>query len=341
MGDEPNRADHPATLTHSTGRHIAVCSDGAVNSGAGQPQTPDVLVVLGPTGVGKTDLSLALAHAVNGEVINADSMQLYRGMDIGTAKLPEAKRQGVAHHLIDVWDLDHVATVAEFQRLARAAISQIQARGHVPILVGGSGLYINAAVDLMEFPGTDPRVRQRWEAELQRIGSEALHALLAARDPQAASLMEPRNGRRIVRALEVIELTGEPYKAGLGVPESFLPTVRIGLRRSRVELDQLIGQRVESMWLDGWVDEVRVLLTKGLSQAPTASRALGYSQIAAYLRGEITEQEAQQVTTTATRRFVRKQHSWFDRDSRINWLDLSGTANGAADVLPDALSLIH
>ncbi len=340
MGSKPDCTDHPATLAHAVGGHLAVCSDWPVNTDAGRPQTDNVLVVLGPTGVGKTDMSLALAHAINGEVVNADSMQLYRGMDIGTAKLPEAKRQGIAHHLIDVWGLDHMATVAEYQRLARTAISQIQARGHVPILVGGSGLYINAAVDRLEFPGTDPIVRQQWEAELDRIGPEALHSLLAARDPEAAARMEPRNGRRIVRALEVIELTGEPYNAGLGVPESFLPTVRIGLRRSREELDQLIGDRVEGMWRQGWVEEVRGLLKRGLAQAPTASRALGYSQIAAYLAGEITEQEAKQFATAATRRFVRRQHSWFDRDQRIRWLDLEGAHTDADDVLPTALSLI-
>lgn len=297
-------------------------------------------MVLGPTGVGKSALSLDLAHAVSGEVVNADSMQLYRGMDIGTAKLPVAERRGVPHHLLDIWGLDRLATVADYQQLARAAIRDIQSRGNVPILVGGSGLYINAAVDAMEFPGIDPVVRARWEAELERIGPVALHQVLAERDPKAAELMEPKNGRRIVRALEVIEITGQPYNAGLGVPESYLPTVRIGLRRSRDELDALISDRVMHMWNLGWVDEVRTLLSQGLAAAPTASRALGYSQIMGMLAGELNEEQAIESTTVATRRFVRRQHSWFDRDSRINWLDLTGKAADPGQVLADALSLI-
>ncbi len=299
-----------------------------------------VVVVLGPTGVGKSALSLGLAHALIGEIVNADSMQLYRGMDIGTAKLLPSEREAIPHHVIDVWDLDHVATVAEYQRLAREAIAEIQQRGRVPILVGGSGLYINSAVDDMNFPGTDPQVRLRWEKELDRVGAEALHDVLASRDPVAAARMEPRNGRRIVRALEVIEITGEPYNAGLGVPGAFLPTVRIGLRRSRPELDDLIAQRVDQMWDQGWVEEVRQLLERGLGQAPTASRALGYAQIAAYLAGESDEQTARDLTTIATKRFVRRQHSWFDRDSRINWIDLSGHGSQSADVLQHALSVI-
>lgn len=306
---------------------------------AADPNT--VIVVLGPTGVGKSALSLDLARSVNGEIVNADSMQLYRGMDIGTAKLPVGERRGIPHHLLDVWELDHLATVADYQQLARAAIADIQGRGRVPILVGGSGLYINAAVDAMVFPGIDPVVRARWDAELQRIGPQALHRVLAERDPKAAALMEPMNGRRIVRALEVIEITGEPYNAGLGVPESFLPTLRIGLRRSRDELDALIAARVQQMWHAGWVDEVRELLDRGLATAPTASRALGYSQITALLAGEMDEAAAVESTTIATRRFVRRQHSWFDRDDRIKWLDLSGRAADPAAVLADALSLIR
>lgn len=340
MWSEPDRVDHPATLAQGGRQKRLVCSDCAVNSLTVPDDSNSVIVVLGPTGVGKSELSLALAHELNGEVVNADSMQLYRGMDIGTAKLLPSQREGVRHHVIDVWDLDHVATVAEYQKLARTAIAEIQARGRVPILVGGSGLYINSAVDDMNFPGTDPRIRQRWESELDRIGPEALHDVLSSRDPVAAARMEPRNGRRIVRALEVIEITGEPYNAGLGVPKAFIPTVRIGLRRPRAELDELIANRVDRMWQQGWVDEVRDLLERGLAQAPTASRALGYAQIAAYLAGECDEETAREVTTTATRRFVRRQHSWFDRDERINWLEIVGGDQQPTNVLNAALSLI-
>lgn len=317
-----------------------MCSDWVVSRVTGEPEHSKVVVVLGPTGVGKTALSLDLARELGGEIINADSMQLYRGMDIGTAKLRANERQEIPHHVIDVWDLHHVATVAEYQRLARAAIAEVASRGRVPILVGGSGLYINAAVDRMEFPGTDPHVRARWEAQLDRVGAEELHRYLATQDPVAAAAMEPRNGRRIVRALEVIELTGKPYNAGLGVPESFIPTIRIGLRRSRPELDDLIAARVENMWNQGWVQEVRQLLAAGLAEAPTASRALGYSHIAAYLAGECSEEAARTSTTTATRRFVRKQHSWFDRDGRINWIDLTGAAQLGPETVNAALSLI-
>lgn len=318
-----------------------MCSDRRVHQTLQGSESSPVVVLLGPTGVGKSALSLSIAEAIGGEIVNADSMQLYRGMDIGTAKLPVAERAGIAHHLLDVWELEHLATVADYQRLARQSIADIQQRRRVPILVGGSGLYINAAVDAMEFPGIDPAVRARLERELAGLGPEGLHAVLASKDPTAASRIEPRNGRRIVRALEVIEITGKPYNAGLGVPDSFLPTIRIGLRRSRPDLDTLIGQRVLHMWEAGWVEEVAKLLERGLASAPTASRALGYSQIASMLAGEISEKEAIDSTTVATRRFVRRQHSWFDRDDRINWLDLSEGHNDPMIVLAAALSLIR
>ncbi|MFA7266702.1 MAG: tRNA (adenosine(37)-N6)-dimethylallyltransferase MiaA [Candidatus Nanopelagicales bacterium] len=307
-----------------------------------RPSDPrTVVVVLGPTGVGKSALSLDLAEAIGGEIVNADSMQLYRGMDIGTAKLAVAERRGIPHHVLDVWDLDRLATVADYQQLAREAIVEIQTRDRVPILVGGSGLYINAAVDAMEFPGVDPVIRAKWEAELERIGPEDLHAVLARRDPTAAALMEPKNGRRTVRALEVIEITGKPYNAGLGVPAPFLPTIRLGLRRPREQLDAIVAERVQHMWRSGWVDEVRRLLAQGLAQAPTASRALGYSQITAMLAGDITQAQAIESTTNATRRFVRRQHSWFDRDERITWLEASAPAERTNQVLAEALSAIR
>ncbi len=340
LGCESNVIDHGVTLAHRDDCTAAVCSDWVVEQHPGPTSDSTIIVLLGPTGVGKSELSLEVAAELDGEIVNADSMQLYRGMDIGTAKLPSSQRRGIPHHVLDVWELDHLATVAEYQTLARKAIAEIQQRGRVPILVGGSGLYINATVDAMEFPGVDPVVRARWEAELERIGPEALHEVLAAKDPTAAAKMEPRNGRRIVRALEVIEITGAPYNAGLGVPQAYLPTVRIGLRRPRIELDALIERRVVHMWESGWVDEVKHLLQRGLSSAPTASRALGYSQITAMLAGEISESEAVLSTTTATRRFVRRQHSWFDRDGRINWLDLPPSTRGRSSVVADALSLI-
>ena len=318
-----------------------MCSDWRVSAPIRPKASPTVVVVLGPTGVGKSALSLDLAEAMGGEIVNADSMQLYRGLDIGTAKLPVAERRGIPHHLLDVWDLARLATVADYQQLARVAIADIQSRGRVPILVGGSGLYINAAVDAMEFPGVDPAIRAKWEAELERIGPEELHAVLALRDPAAAALMEPKNGRRTVRALEVIEITGKPYNAGLGVPASFLPTIRLGLRRPREQLDAIVAERVQHMWRAGWVDEVRELLAQGLAEAPTASRALGYSQITAMLAGDATEEQAVESTTIATRRFVRRQHSWFDRDERISWLDADVPVANSGQVLAEALSVIR
>jgi tRNA dimethylallyltransferase len=280
---------------------------------------PAVVVVLGPTAVGKSELSLDLAEELGGEIINADSMQLYAGMDIGTAKLPLSSRRGIDHHLLDVWDISHTATVAEYQSLARAKVHEIAERGKVPILVGGSGLYINAAIDDMRFPGVDAVIRRRWEQRLADIGPAALHAELAIKDLAAAARIEQLNGRRIVRALEVIELTNEPYPADLGVPAGLYPSVIIGLNRDRAELDERIEARVDAMLTVGFIDEVATLLELGLSDAPTASRALGYNQLAAYLRNEMDLGLAREKTIVATRRYVRKQLSWFLRDKRISW----------------------
>ncbi len=290
-------------------------------SGTGSSLRPTVVVVLGPTAVGKTSLSLELAQSLGGEVINADSMQLYEGLDIGTAKLSAGSRRGVPHHLLDVWGINHTATVAEYQSLARRAIADVATRGRIPILVGGSGLYLNAAVDDMRFPGVDPAVRAKYERELDRLGAPALHAVLAARDPAAGARIEQANGRRIVRALEVIELTNAPYPADLGVPPALYPTVMVGLNRDRSELDDRIELRVDQMLAAGFVDEVRDLLDHGLATAPTASRALGYAQIASHLRGETDLATAREKTIVATRRYVRKQLSWFLRDERIRWYE--------------------
>lgn len=282
---------------------------------------PLVIAVVGPTAAGKSDLSVALCKELGGEIVNADAMQVYRGMDVGTAKISPAERQGVPHHLLDVLDVTQTATVAEFQQLARAAIDDCLQRGVVPVLVGGSALYIRAILDDFVFPGTDPVVRERLEAELERDGSGTLHRRLAEVDPAAAAQILPSNGRRIVRALEVLEITGAPYVATLPEHRYVYPgAVQLGLDVPRPELDERIDRRVDRMFEQGFVDEVRELLTKGLLEGRTANRALGYSQVIALLDGEITEAEARERTAQATRRFARRQDSWFRKDPRISWL---------------------
>jgi len=253
-------------------------------------------------------------------VVNADSMQLYAGMDIGTAKLSPAQRRGVPHHLLDIWNVRQAASVATYQRLAREAIAGIHARGRVPVLAGGSGLYLRAALDHLEFPGTDPAVRDRLEAELATAGAGALHARLAALDPVAATAILPSNGRRIVRALEVIEVAGRPFAAVLPQYESRYAVVQLGLRVGRGELDQRIAERTARMWRAGLVDEVAVLERAGLREGRTASRALGYAQVLRFLAGEYDEDEARAQTILATRRFARRQEAWFRRDPRVSWL---------------------
>jgi tRNA dimethylallyltransferase len=281
---------------------------------------PPVLAIVGPTAAGKSEFSLRLATELGGEVINADSMQLYRGMDIGTAKLPPPQRAGIRHHLLDVWDVTVSASVSEYQRLARAAIGDIQRRGRIPILVGGSGLYVRAAIDKLDFPGTDPALRARLEAELARIGPAALHATLAGLDPAAAAAILPGNGRRIVRALEVVELSGRPFNAAMPEYESVYRAVQLGVERPRAELDRRIAARVRRMWELGLVAEVRGLERAGLRRGRTASRALGYAQVLRFFDGEWTEAEALAQTVLATRRFARRQEAWFRRDPRITWL---------------------
>ena len=281
-----------------------------------------IVVVVGPTASGKSDLAIALAHRLDqAEIVNADSMQLYRGMDIGTAKTPPDQRGGVPHHLLDVLDVAEPGSVAEFQRLARATIADCQSRGVTPIVVGGSALYVRAVIDPLDFPGTDADVRARWTAELEKQGAPALHAVLAERDPEAAEQILPSNGRRIVRALEVGELTGEPFVATMPGHESVYPgLVMIGLDVPRDVLDERLERRVEQMWEDGFVDEVKSLIATGLEDGPTASRALGYQQILAHLRGETTEDEARAATVTGTRKFARRQDRLFRKDPRIHWL---------------------
>ena len=281
-----------------------------------------LVVVVGPTASGKSDLAIALAHRLGqAEIVNADSMQLYRGMDIGTAKTPPDQRGGVPHHLLDILDVDEPGSVAEFQRLARSTIAEDQSRGVTPIVVGGSALYVRAVIDPLDFPGTDADVRARWTAELEKQGAPALHAVLAERDPEAAEQILPSNGRRIVRALEVGELTGAPFVATMPGHESVYPgLVMIGLDVPRDVLDERLEHRVEQMWADGFVDEVKSMIAAGLEDGPTASRALGYQQILAHLRGETSEDEARAATITGTRKFARRQDRLFRKDPRIHWL---------------------
>jgi len=278
-----------------------------------------VLAVVGPTATGKSELGVTLAERLGGEVVNADSMQLYRGMDIGTAKPGPAERRGLPHHLLDVWDVTERASVAEYQRLARAAIDAVLGRGRLPVLVGGSGLYVRAALDHLDFPGTDPALRARLEAELAAAGPAALHARLSQVDPAAAREILPSNGRRLVRALEVVELTGRPFAAILPAPAPVYDAVQVGLDRS--DVDGRVGIRVNRMWAAGFVGEVRALAERGLREGPTASRALGYQQVLAALDGRYDEATARAETVRATRRFVRRQRSWFRRDPRVRWVD--------------------
>ncbi|MFC7218626.1 tRNA (adenosine(37)-N6)-dimethylallyltransferase MiaA [Streptomyces polyrhachis] len=289
---------------------------------------PQVIAVVGATAAGKSDLGVALARRLGGEVVNADSMQLYRGMDIGTAKLTLQERGGVPHHLLDVWDVGETASVAEYQRLARAQIDRLLAEGRTPVLVGGSGLYVRGAIDAMDFPGTDPAVRAALEAELERLGSGELHRRLAAADPAAAAAILPGNGRRVVRALEVIEITGKPFTANLPGHDSVYDTLQIGVGVPRPELDERIALRVDRMWEAGLVDEVRRLEAAGLREGRTASRALGYQQLLAFLAGECTQEEARAETVRATKRFARRQDSWFRRDPRVHWLSGSAADRG-------------
>ncbi len=287
----------------------------------GDLSLPPVVAVVGPTATGKTALAVELALRLGGEVVNADSMQLYRGMDIGTAKPDDAERRGVPHHLLDLWPVRQAASVAAYARAARAEIDRLRAAGVLPLLVGGSGLYVRAVLDDLDIPGTDPAVRARLSAELAESGPAALHARLAAVDPAAAAAVLPSNGRRIVRALEVVELTGGPFRATLPEPRPHYPAVVVGLDREPAELDERVAARVDRMWAAGLVAEVERLVEEGLREGPTASRALGYAQVLAQLDGTVPADEARERTVTATRRFVRRQRSWFRRDPATTWLD--------------------
>ncbi|MDK8625205.1 tRNA (adenosine(37)-N6)-dimethylallyltransferase MiaA [Corynebacterium appendicis] len=285
------------------------------------PVTP--VAVVGPTASGKSDLGIALARELGGEVVNVDSMQLYRGMDIGTAKLPPAERGGIPHHLLDIWEVTRTASVAEYQARSVAEVEEIAARGAVPILVGGSMMYVQSVIDDWQFPPTDPAVRAKYEARQAEIGVQALHAELAEVDPQAAGIIEDNDPRRTVRALEVIELTGKPFQASQP-PKDAPPrwgTRIIGLRTNAEWLNPRIEKRTQLMFDRGFVDEVRTLIDAGLTPDSTAGRAIGYAQVLDYLAEKCSLEEAVESTVTGTRRYVRRQRSWFNRDKRIAWID--------------------
>lgn len=292
------------------------------------------LAIIGPTGTGKSQLALDVAERLGGEVVNADAMQQYRGMDIGTAKLPVGQRRGIPHHQLDVLTVTETATVARYQQAAAADIEAIAARGAVPVVVGGSMLYIQSLLDDWSFPATDPAVRARWEERLAEVGVGQLHAELARRDPAAAAAILPTDARRTVRALEVVELTGRPFAASaprIGAPR--WDTAIIGLDTETTVLDERLARRTDAMFDQGLLDEVTALLGEGLRGGVTASRALGYAQVIAALdAGGAPEQlrEARELTYVGTRRYVRRQRSWFRRDHRVHWLDAADPA-GLAD----------
>jgi tRNA dimethylallyltransferase len=286
-----------------------------------RPRPRPVVVLVGATASGKTGLSLDLAERLGGEVVNTDAMQVYRGMDVGTAKLPEAGRRGIPHHLLDLLEVTEPATVALFQGWAREAIAGIRDRDATPVLVGGSALYTRAILDRFEFPGTDDSLRRELEVELERVGSHALHERLAGVDPEAAAQILPDNGRRVVRALEVVALTGRPFSASLPRLEyADALTVQIGVDIDRPTLDERIARRVEEMFAGGFVEEVEALLARGLAEGRTASRAIGYREVMGYLAGDRSLAEAIEQTTVATRRFARRQDAWFRKDLRIVWV---------------------
>lgn len=296
------------------------------------------LAIIGPTGTGKSQLALDVVERLGGEaeIVNADAMQFYRGMDIGTAKLPADQRRGIPHHQLDVLDVTETATVARYQEAAVADIEAIRSRGAVPVVVGGSMLYIQSLLDSWSFPATDPAVRARWEQRLATVGVAALHAELARQDPAAAAVILPTDGRRTVRALEVIELTGQPFAASAPrIGAARWGTMIVGLDCETTVLDQRLARRTELMFADGLVEEVRALLGCGLREGVTAARALGYAQVIAALDAGGTPEllrEAQEQTFIGTRRYVRRQRSWFRRDHRVHWVD-PAAANAVEDAL--------
>ncbi len=281
------------------------------------------IVIVGPTAVGKTELSLEVAKHFDGEIINADSMQLYQGMDIGTAKLSLKDRKGIKHHMLDVLEVTEAANVADYQRDSRKVVNELDQAGIRSVVVGGSGLFIQGLLEDLQFPGSDPEIRDRLTVEAEKIGADAIYQRLVEIDPEAAANILPGNTRRVIRALEVIELTGAAPVTTLEQLPEVIPSIRIGLKRDRAELDERITKRVEVMWEDGLVDEVRALEKVGLRDGLTASKALGYAQVLDALSGLISLDEAREKTIQATKRFARRQESWFNRDQKIHWFDAS------------------
>lgn len=290
-----------------------------------------MVAIVGPTAVGKSEVAIELARLLGAEIVNADAFQVYRGMDIGTAKVPPADRRGIAHHLLDILDVTQDLSVAQYQEAGRSVLRGLAGTSTPAVVVGGSGLYVRALLDDLRFPGSDQAIRARWEAALAEIGPERLHDALAARDPDAARHILPTNGRRIVRALEVGELTGEPFTAQLpadGPP--LVPHVSIGLDLAREVLDERIRARARRMLDGGLVDEVRSLLAAGLRDSRTASRAMGYPQVIALLDGRIDRAQAEEDIVLATRRLARRQQRWFHRDPRTTWLEATAAPSSTA-----------
>lgn len=298
-----------------------------------------LIFIVGATATGKSELSLQLAEQLKCEIVNADSMQLYRGMDIGTAKLSLQERRGIPHHLIDVLDVNQDASVAEYQGWARSKIDQLLGSGKSVIVVGGTGLYVKAILDELNFPDTDPEVRARLSEEADRIGGDAMHERLGKLDPAAAAAIPKENLRRVVRALEVIEITGKPFTANLPrAGASYYPDAKqFGLVMDRDDLKARIDRRVDLMWSEGFVGEVRTLIEKGITTGKTAKAALGYNQIISFLEGRISESEAMEETKRATRAYARRQETWFSRDARIKWLK-GGTKERLDSILSSTIS---
>ena len=302
---------------------------------------PELLCIVGPTGSGKSGLAINVAlelakSGIKAEIVNADSMQFYRGMDIGTAKVPVAERAGIEHHMLDWLDIAEENTAARYQVEARKVISDLIEQGILPIVVGGSMLYIAALINTFEFPGRDEALRAQLEQDLIDLGPAAMHKRLELLDETAASRIEPQNGRRIVRALEIVMITGEPFAASLPDQfESFLPVLEIGLNSAREHLVERLAQRVRDMWSSGLVDEVKGLVGKGIRDSKTASQAIGYSQALASIDGRLTEEEAIAETILLTQRYARRQMSWFRRDPRIHWFDYQ-----AEDLVKEVMELV-
>ncbi len=294
-----------------------------------------LIVICGATATGKSDLAVAIAKKLNAEIVNADSMQLYKGMDIGTAKLTNEERQGIPHHLLDIVDVTTDVTVAWYQELARKTIDELLAQDKYVVIVGGTGFYIKAILDDLNFPDTDPNVRAGLEAQAEKIGGAAMHARLAKLDPAAALAIPKENVRRVVRALEVIEITGKPFTANLPRKDStkYPQALQFGLASNRANLNQRVDARVEKMWAQGLVDETEELINQGLLEGKTAQAALGYAQIIRFKHGEISESDAKELTKVATRQYARRQETWFTRDERITWLVPATTSEHAGTVL--------